>query len=515
MYLAPQHRQRLLDGNHLKFIRFLIGLLLMVVCISTASGQTKSKLREGALGAGTTWETRWHIMETGVPGPTVLIVGGIHGNEPAGFRAADQIRHWPIKRGKLIVIPQVNRLGVEANIRWSPDHRNDREARDLNRNFGTLGQPEPRTEHCRAVWGFIESERPEWIFDLHEGFDFHRVNPKSVGSSVIAFPDQTKFAAKLQAAVNERIPQELQFDLLDRSGPVVGSLARAGREKLGANSFILETTFKDQPISKRTRQHRMMVSTALLELGMLQDVQVDCLMPKSSSDCLRVGVFDAAGASESKVMRVLDPADNLVATVFGPDDVKMEVLSHLDVLIFPGGSGSAQGKAIGSEGREVIRNYVKSGGGVIGICAGAYLCSSHYQWSLNLMNAKVFNVMVDVPELGRKSMWYRGKAANVEVEVNENGKPVLGISGKHTIRYQNGPILSRGDRPDLPEFSTLAHFRTENGIYEAQKNTMVNAPAVVESQFGKGRVIAISPHFESTKNYGKVILDAVNYVKRR
>ena len=131
------------------------------------------------------------------------------------------------------------------------------------------------------------------------------------------------------------------------------------------------------------------------------------------------------------------------------------------------------------------------------------------------MNAKVFNVMVDVPEIGRKSMWYRGKATNVEVEVNEIGKPVLGISGTHLIRYQNGPILSRGDRPDLPEYSILAHFRTENGIYEAQKNTMVNAPAVVESLFGKGRVIAISPHFESTKNYGKVILDAVDHVKRR
>ena len=515
MRLALRHCRILFDTPGLKINGLLIWLLLFVVCIPDASGQTNLKIREGQLGAGTTWETRWHVVETGVPGPSVLIVGGIHGNEPAGFRAADQIRHWPIKRGKLIVIPKVNRLGVEANTRWAPDHRNDREARDLNRNFGTLDQPQPRTEHCRAVWEFIESERPEWIFDLHEGFDFHHVNPKSVGSSVIAFPDQAKFAAKLQKAVNEGISDGLQFDLLDRSGPVVGSLARAGREKLGANSFILETTFKDQPVSKRTRQHRIMVSTALLELGMLQDIQVGCLMPSLGAGRLRVGVFDDAGASESKVMRVLDPADNLLATVFGPKDVKSEVLSQFDVLIFPGGSGSAQGKAIGAKGREVIRDYVQSGGGVIGICAGAYLCSSHYQWSLNLMNAKVFNVMVDVPKLGRKSMWYRGKATNVEVEVNKMGEPILGISGTHAIRYQNGPILSPGNRPDLPEFSTLAYFRTENGIYEAQKNTMVNTPAVVVSQFGKGRVLAISPHFESTKDRGKVILDALNYVRRR
>jgi predicted deacylase len=515
MHLVARDCQRLIAGTYLRPGWLLVCFLLFVSWIPSASGQLNLKLREGQLGAGTTWETRWHVIETGVPGPTVLVVGGIHGNEPAGFRAADQIRHWPVERGKLIVIPKVNRLGVEANTRWAPDHRNDREARDLNRNFGSLEQPEPRTDHCRALWKFVEEERPEWIFDLHEGFDFHRVNPKSVGSSVIAFPDQSDFAAKLQRAVNQNIPEALHFDLLDRSGPVVGSLARAGREKIGANSFILETTFKNQSVSKRSRQHRIMVSTALVELGMLRGIQADCLMPSTGLSRIRVGVFDDAGASESKVMRVLDSSQGLLATVLGSEDVKAEVLSQLDVLIFPGGSGSAQGKAIGAKGREVIRNYVESGGGVIGICAGAYLCSSHYQWSLNLMNAKVFNEMVEVPEVGPKSMWYRGKATDVEVEVSAQGNPILGISGIHSIRYQNGPILSPGNRPDLPEYSTLAYFRTENGIYEAQKNTMVNAPAVVVSQFGKGRVLAISPHFESTKGQGKVILDAIKYVGRR
>ncbi len=88
MNLVSQSSRFLLDGNHLKIHGLLIWLLLSVVCIPAASGQTKTKLREGKLGTGTTWETRWHVIETGVPGPTVLIVGGIHGNEPAGFRAS-------------------------------------------------------------------------------------------------------------------------------------------------------------------------------------------------------------------------------------------------------------------------------------------------------------------------------------------------------------------------------------------------------------------------------------------
>ena len=56
---------------------------------------------------------------------------------------------------------------------------------------------------------------------------------------------------------------------------------------------------------------------------------------------------------------------------------------------------------------------------------------------------------------------------------------MLGITGTQSIRYENGPILSRGDQRSLPEFEPWAFFRSENGIYEPQKNTMIGAPAIV------------------------------------
>jgi hypothetical protein len=315
--------------------------------------------------------------------------------------------------------------------------------------------------------------------------------------------------------VNKEIDQGRHFELLAKSGPVDGSLARACHEQLQAKSFILETTFKDQPVSLRARQHRQMVSTALHEIGVINEDQVDRIAPTVSAEVTRVGVFDDKGANESKLMRVLDDRPELFVTVFGPKDIKPAVLRQFDVLMFPGGSGSAQGKAIGEPGRETIRQFVRAGGGVIGVCAGAYLCSSHYDWSLDLMNASVFNKTVEVPGKGRKSMWYRGKATEVDVQVTKEGSEILGLEGLFSINYQNGPILSPGKNSDLPTFQTLAYFRSENGIYEAQKNTMIGAPAVVESKFGDGRVLAISPHFESTKGQESVILRAVEYVRRK
>ncbi|MEZ5299670.1 MAG: hypothetical protein R3F11_03220 [Verrucomicrobiales bacterium] len=43
--------------------------------------------------AGRNGETPYYVADSGEPGPTVLITGGIHGNEPAGAAAAAQIRH--------------------------------------------------------------------------------------------------------------------------------------------------------------------------------------------------------------------------------------------------------------------------------------------------------------------------------------------------------------------------------------------------------------------------------------
>lgn len=508
-------------------------LVALLLSLSIGSGEARSQanrqLETGILGTGV-YQTRWYRIDSGQPGPTVLITGGVHGNEPAGYRAADQIRHWKIVRGKLIVIPQVNRLGLAANTRWLPEFRNDNRLRDLNRNFPVEMRKTPATPLAEFVWAFVEEQNPDWVFDLHEGFDFRRQNERSVGSSVIAFPDQAGFAQKLVRTVNADIADQRKFMLLAGSGPAKGSLARACTEQLGSKSFILETTFKQQDLSTRNRQHRILVSTALQEIGLIQSDQSRRLAPPRQTDLVRIAVFDGQGANEKKVVAALEnhPTSNpsaqtagiateadLFVTQIGPGDVRTDILSQFDIVIFPGGSASKQANSIGPVGQEAVRSFVKQGGGYIGICAGAYLCSSHYRWSFDLMNAAVFNKMVDIPGKGRKSMWYRGGPTKVKVEFAESGKNLFGLDGIQSVQYQNGPIISPGQRSDLPAYEVLASFRTENGIYKAQKNTMIGAPAIVRSQYGGGRVLAISPHFESTKGKEFVLRKAVELVQPR
>ena len=496
------------------FVKWLVCVACCLFTTPNSADESCIGYRSGILGEGQAWQTEWYAYESGISGPVVMVVGGIHGNEPAGARAALQIRNWTVDQGKLIVIPRANQLGLKANTRWIPEFRNDRKLRDLNRNFPRSGDPSTQTEIAAGIWEFVEQQKPDWFFDLHEGFDFHRLNQKSVGSSVITFPGETQFAKQLADAANHHISENRQFSVLSKSGPANGSIARACHEQWGAKSFILETTFKEQAISQRTRQHRAMVAKALKLIGVTShDWSHQFWRPHSpSTDTICVGVFDAAGANPTNVFRVIDSEPLLEGFHLGPEDFSNKTLTQFDVLLFPGGSGSKQGKALGAQRREMIRQFTRQGGGIVGICAGAYLCTSHYDWSLHLMNAKVYNDMVEIPGKGRKSMWYRGGATDVEVEMTSQAKSSLGLGGLHKIRYQNGPIISRGTSETAPDYETLAFFRSENHLYAVQKGTMIHQPAILQSQVGDGSVLAISPHFESTPGKESVVINAIKQV---
>ena len=108
----------------------------VLAAFSSAGAATRSG---GTINTGTRFETPYYIQDSGVAGPTVVITGGIHGNEPAGAYAADQVRHWPISRGKIIVLPRANPPALKADKRYTPEV--DEKLKNLNRNFPKAGEP--------------------------------------------------------------------------------------------------------------------------------------------------------------------------------------------------------------------------------------------------------------------------------------------------------------------------------------------------------------------------------------
>src|SRR5512136_1130784 len=62
---------------------------------------------------GTHGDTDAYVLDSGKPGATVLVLGGTHGNEPAGYLTAILIVENAVPvTGRLLVVPHANRSAV-------------------------------------------------------------------------------------------------------------------------------------------------------------------------------------------------------------------------------------------------------------------------------------------------------------------------------------------------------------------------------------------------------------------
>jgi len=118
-------------------------------------------------------------------GNTLLVIGGIHGNEPgAYFAPAMLIKHYKILKGNLMVIP---------NLNFDSDIRNERGAYgDMNRKFVHISKKDPDFHIIRDIKKIILSKKIDLILNLHDGHGFYRkkwqshiFNPKAWGQALI------------------------------------------------------------------------------------------------------------------------------------------------------------------------------------------------------------------------------------------------------------------------------------------------------------------------------------------
>jgi hypothetical protein len=256
-----------------RFSFALVGLLLALASLDARAagnpGTTPAKRTSGTLAPGTKFATPYFIFDSGRPGPTVMVTGGVHGNEPAGAAAAEQIHGWTVSRGRLIVAPRLNIGGLKAGTRRLPDV--DESLADLNRDFPHVGKDEPsRGTPAVEIWQFVRQQKPDWLIDLHEALQFRAHGEDSVGNSLLPCPspDMRKALPGLLAAVNAGI-SDPQKRFAAARPPKDTTLARAAGTHLPVRAMIIETTQFDQPLSLRTAQHVTIVHQLLEYLEMV------------------------------------------------------------------------------------------------------------------------------------------------------------------------------------------------------------------------------------------------------
>lgn len=480
----------------------------MILCIFGPSIQVYAgEVTRVLLAANTPHATPYYVQESAEPGPTVLIVGAIHGNEPAGAHAVDVVRYWPIKRGTIICVPRANVTALAAGKRRIPNVR--KEHAELNRAFPRPdAEPSDSPEHPlpKALWQFVTKYKPDWILDCHEGVGFHKVNGNSIGSSIISDgkSDTAPMIERMLEAVNAEIqPSDKKFVM--QPGPLVqGSLVRAASDHCGANTLILATSTKDQRIPLRARQHRQMLHAALTQLEMLDsDVTYDSLFTDlCDPDEITVGIFDDAGVGGSGRERIeadLAKRPEFRTIRIDGQDIRTIGCDQFDVLVFSGGIGSTQANSLGEEGCRRVKQFVKEGGTYVGICAGAYLASSGKGYGLGLLNVRT-----------KSSKWMRGRAT-LTVELSPSGLETFAIEGttERPILYANGPVWESDGRDDLPEADVLGWYRTETAKNDTPPGIMIGSPALIVGRYGNGHAYAFSCHPEQSENCEEFVFRAI------
>ena len=193
-------------------------------------------------------------------------------------------------------------------------------------------------------------------------------------------------------------------------------------------------------------------------------------------------------------------------------DMDEGALKSYDVVLIPGGHAESQAKELGESGLRAIREFVETGGGYVGVCAGAKLATTNFDWSLKLINAQTLSDQRQSPGpdgVMTVDMGKRG-SGDVKMELTDAGRKILaGPNGLIETAFRLSPVLLPNQQSDLPRCVSLGDYRSEVWLHSLHIGTMVNTPSILAARYGKGRVIIFSSHPEGREETGPMLVRAV------
>lgn len=222
-----------------------------------------------------------HKMESGKKGPTLLVFGGIQGDEPGGFSAATLLySHYVIRKGAVWVAPNLNFPSIVKSSRGVYG--------DMNRKFSLLNFADPEYSVIKRIKSIIQDKQVDMVLNLHDGSGFYRPqridekrNPLRWGQSVII--DQESIESEPWGKLDElarHVASEVN-ELLqdpDHAYHVKNTNTRLGDREMektlsyyaiqqGKPAFGLEAS-KDFPAHLRVFCHVLLVESFMRKLGL-------------------------------------------------------------------------------------------------------------------------------------------------------------------------------------------------------------------------------------------------------
>ena len=149
---------------------------------------------------------------------TLLVIGGIHGNEPGGYFSAEILAsHYHIKSGSLWIVPNLNAKSIQTDTRGFYG--------DMNRKFLDINQNDPDYKIVSDIKTVILDQNVSLIINLHDGHGFYRekdqgtiFNPKAWGQTCVidqcdingsnAYSNMDEIAKQIKININKKLIQD-------------------------------------------------------------------------------------------------------------------------------------------------------------------------------------------------------------------------------------------------------------------------------------------------------------------
>ncbi len=196
----------------------------------------------GLLMPGTPYKTAYYVKTGATPGPTVVVIGGVHGDEVAGYLAARQLKNWTVRSGTLVIVPDANVPAIKANRRFV--------GRNMNALFPGKANGDGNERLAYALWQLIKNSKPDLLLTLHESRGFYSQDRARYGQTfTFDLPDyRDRFAAVVASANAATAPGRERFSLKMEAFPTCPTYCAT--RWLGVPATSIETA-RPLPLAKR------------------------------------------------------------------------------------------------------------------------------------------------------------------------------------------------------------------------------------------------------------------------
>ena len=269
------------------------------------------------------------------PGKTIMIIGGIQGDEPGSYLTADLYADIHLKKGNLIVVPRANFYSILLN-------RREGLTGDMNRKFGeNIDIKKSLDEEVVIVLKHLIAES-DLLLNLHEGSGFYSPvwindmeNPNRFGQSIIydaevySLPDDQGsinlggLARNITKKVNSQIKNE-RFHFRPNNHDTISDETTHPEQRLSATYYALthaaipafgvETSKSIDSLELKISMHKLVINTFMEQFGLELDTP-GLTLKKPALDYLLIKVNDGPSyAMPHGSTLKIEPGDDVLVT---------------------------------------------------------------------------------------------------------------------------------------------------------------------------------------------------------